>query len=427
MRREIVRKTSTRNLSVEKIVEEPDSSPVLVTLSVESTADVPVALRLVDELPESASPTDVTFHRDVSLDYWDVYETGKIAYSDTISPEATLDAWYYLDTGITDSTQFVAPTVDATTPVRVETATASDPPTWRGTPTTVDVTSNGIDGPLPTAVQSGCSGGASADGTDAKTGSPEDGEAAAGDKTVAFGDHADGTASDPSAVFAELQVEYEQEEYAEFEDELEQQFTDDIEFEELIDGDEEEPVASEASDTTLAREGRSVLDELVEELEERELSEDEQELVREQLGLTVPHHTTVRVQRLQSEVADLAAYTDALESFLDENGGGKELIETLETDLERVQTRLDDLEASTATIDNRQTSLERRLDTVETTLDGVNQRLDAAVQSLTDTIDRHCEEISSLRGAVESAQENYERIASAFRSTTGESSDRSES
>jgi len=112
---------------------------------------------------------------------------------------------------------------------------------------------------------------------------------------------------------------------------------------------------------------------------------------------------TARINRIQNDIADLRAYTDALEEFLAENGTGDEVIEEFDERLDSFETELDSFqeeigsaksaaEAATEEIDtlgNEVDSLEDGLGDVEGTLNGIEGELDdleAEIESVREEI-----------------------------------------
>lgn len=99
---------------------------------------------------------------------------------------------------------------------------------------------------------------------------------------------------------------------------------------------------------------------------------------------------TARINRIQNDIADLRAYTDALEEFLAENGTGDEVIEEFGQRLDSFEAELDSFEddingaksaaeAATEEIDtlgSEVDSLENGLDDVEGTVDTIEGELD---------------------------------------------------
>jgi len=119
---------------------------------------------------------------------------------------------------------------------------------------------------------------------------------------------------------------------------------------------------------------------------------------------------TARLNRIQNDIADLRAYTDALEEFLAENGTGDELLEEFSERLDGFEAELDSFEAeiSTATdeidsLDSDVDSLADGLDDVEGSVDGIDGELDdlaAEIEAVREEIDEG--ELDERLSAVES-------------------------
>lgn len=126
----------------------------------------------------------------------------------------------------------------------------------------------------------------------------------------------------------------------------------------------------------------------------------------------------VRIERLQTTVESLAAYTDSLEAFLDENG-------TAETVLADIQGGLDDtrdelktlsatvknLEATDADHAERLAETETRCDSIEDavkTLAGQLADLEKATEAAVKTLDDQC---IALEGRVETLENRLEILS----------------
>ena len=107
-----------------------------------------------------------------------------------------------------------------------------------------------------------------------------------------------------------------------------------------------------------------------------------------------------RIQHLQTEVSDLAAYTSALEEFLDENGQGDELIEEFRERLDEFGTELD-------TVRNEIQTVVGEVDTVR---DSVSQQEDT-VEELEGTVDTLEDEVEELSEQVGDASDVDERLS----------------
>lgn len=96
-----------------------------------------------------------------------------------------------------------------------------------------------------------------------------------------------------------------------------------------------------------------------------------------------------RIQMIQSDVADLRAYTDALEEFLDENGTGEQLIEDFE---EKLSDFSEDLEG-----------MREEVSSVSTEMEGVSEdvsNIDSTVDDLEATVDDLQESVEELEAEV---------------------------
>lgn len=115
----------------------------------------------------------------------------------------------------------------------------------------------------------------------------------------------------------------------------------------------ETQVATDEARTTggeSAETEETLLDQFVAELQDSRVSEEtlrafHQEVVADQRSTSVD----VRIERLQNDIADLRAYTDALEAFLDGKGSAKEVIDRFESRVDRLD---DDVESVEAAVDD---------------------------------------------------------------------------
>jgi predicted nucleic acid-binding Zn-ribbon protein len=186
---------------------------------------------------------------------------------------------------------------------------------------------------------------------------------------------------------------------------------------------------------------------LAREIREDRIDDDDLELLREEIDLGVPRSTTVRLKRLQSNVADLDAYTDALEEFIDEEGTAEELIEgfrgdladveesvaALETDLAAAADDRDAIAADVADVETEVADLEESLGETATRLETTSSDLSAAETRLT-TLDEEVGEVREevadldttvvkLDGKVDEVDERLDDETAAIREETTESVD----
>lgn len=197
---------------------------------------------------------------------------------------------------------------------------------------------------------------------------------------------------------------------------------------------------------------------LARELRAGRVDADDRETLRDALG---PRESVgARIDHLRSQVNDVAAYADALEAFLDENGSGRTLIrqqadrldalredveasterasanradidaiendvegiesevETIESDVDAFQTAVSDLDEEIERIDERFASIDERLEGVEGHQETIDERLDALeashesdVADLREEIDARIDErLTDVERSTESIEEDVESL-----------------
>lgn len=206
---------------------------------------------------------------------------------------------------------------------------------------------------------------------------------------------------------------------------------------------DDQPAQRESSESVSSSEqSDSLVAQLVTELEDDAASEQTIEQLRERLGVTSPQNVEVRLRHLQTQVSDLTAYIDALEAFLDNRGSAQQVLESVESEIEAIDVRLDDLERAHDTdheqlhdqiatieaeldaqnelleemeeIKRRVDTLESELETTDETVDTATDRIDALesdVSSALTTIKQHQ---SKLQEEVESVQKTHRQLKQAF-------------
>lgn len=148
---------------------------------------------------------------------------------------------------------------------------------------------------------------------------------------------------------------------------------------------------------------------LAEQIRSGDVDDDDLDELRDALGVSDDDGSTdARIQQLQSELADLRAYTGALEEFLDENGDGQRIVEDVqdrvddvESGLEDVRDDVDDVAEDVESLSDEVTEvresaeavddLEQRLETMEAEYEEAHEDIQA--------ISRMREQLSSVFGA----------------------------
>lgn len=337
-------------ITVEKSFE-PDDFPVpAIAFVFRSDRDEPVSVRLVDSVPEDISPENIGFHPNYGAEFWGVVDDG-IVFERELAPGEEYTTVYGLRGDDTDvPSKFLSdPTIESVTP-SLDGEGGSE--TGDGAGDDVDIeadrdteddggdTNVGVDPDPETADSAGNNGNTDTDS----------GLAAAEDATGATGDDEDGGADEPAG------------------------------------SDRNADPADGEPDSA------SVVDELLAELEGADPDDPEIVALREALGVG-PAGAAVeaRIEHLQSAVADLEAYTDAFEAFLDENGDAQQILDDINEQYERTHARLDDIEATAEAANESARSTETRLDDefgdVREEIDALESEIESLSEELSEVVE----------------------------------------
>ncbi|WP_411966337.1 hypothetical protein [Haloferax sp. YSMS24] len=167
----------------------------------------------------------------------------------------------------------------------------------------------------------------------------------------------------------------------------------------------------------------SIVDALVTELSERDLSDDERAVLREALGPSERTSVDVRLRHVQNRVDDLSAYIEALESFLDENGTAEQVLDDLQSESEAMRDDIDDLEAAVTASQEALTVVERQVQaledrmvdeaTFEERLDELDGKL-VSESELEGELDELTDELAALRDDVETGKQWRSNLSQAI-------------
>ena len=164
---------------------------------------------------------------------------------------------------------------------------------------------------------------------------------------------------------------------------------------------------------------------LASEIRSGEVSEADLETLRGELDGGLPRSADVRIRRLQSQLADLDAYSDAIKEFIDEEGTGAELVERLDAELDEATAELealrdglddaaeerevlrDDVEGLSEDLgatDERLDGVDKTATTAVAGVDELHQRADTIAEQLDDIefdLDDLADDIDDVDAAVE--------------------------
>lgn len=428
---------SRGDVTVEKAFE-PDEFPVpAVTFRIESTDPDPVELRLVDQIPEEFPMSTVGFHPDFESDNWSAYQDHRVVFECTLEPDEVVrtvygvrldreeDALAFLDEptleGIEESTENVEDILgeDRNQAVRDvlagdrdslveedgESVASDDSESDQDSPEIElqDPTANEgqaengeREHPVPRSLGEGVAPAVEEVAPDATIGeTPEvTGEEETDEEKIdkeEVTDESDADERDPGTEKSEIESESENEPTLELEDEPDATTGSTAE--------SSAPVGAAAGATA-----GGVAEALAQEIREGDVAEDDLELLREELDLGLPRSADVRIQRLQRTVADLNAYADALEEFIDEEGTAEELIDSFRGDVEQLSEAVAELEADLEATGEDVETLRSDLTSTDHRLEGVDedvQDLETDVEDLDEEIDTVDDEVKRITNEME--------------------------
>ena len=398
---------SENGVTVEKSFEPAEFSVPAIAYTVRSEREEPVSVRLVDDVPDDVDPDDVGFHPDHGAEYWGI-EGEDIALERSLDPgEEFVTVYGVRGEDAAGVERFLTrPTVESVTPADdagdgevVEGAMELDQDASLGLDIPEMEIDSGADEESGVDLDIDLSSPSTAAATDDSTGddptdgagltigeAPTDDDPAAdvdpaddahptpGDGSVALGPASDDDPADDTDTIVGDDSTAGGAPMVDDGDSTTDDPADDVEVDTgPADGDDtgsaEGPTAG--SGRSAATDDDSLAAALAAEIRDGAVSTEDLETLRAALGTSGGGSTAARVEHLQSRVADLEAYTEALEAFLDEEGGAAAVVDDLRTGLATTRERLDVLESEVAALraavdgDEASAGLVARLDDLE--------------------------------------------------------------
>lgn len=354
-------------VSVTKSVD-TDRFPVdAISYSIESEESMKI--RLTDTIPDSLPLDAVGFHPDFGEEHWETSPDGTLEYTRELSAGDSVETVFGIRESEVDFEQLLSEPDVVTQPVSNGTHKEGE--------TVDDVRDSSDDTPAPETSA----------GQTATTTTQAAGESASIPEPSADSrPPTDTSGPDKTSIDTAAQL-------------LEQLENGEIEI------DNKDALGSGLS--TKADADTPIIEQLITELNTGDIDESVKDDLRNELNDADSRSVEVRIKRLQSTVADLDAYTEALQAFLDENGTAQELLGSLD---ERLETATTDI-----------TALEEQVETVEMTaeqtateLDDTTDRVDELEQRLGSDLDDVGEEIDQLHADISELQEFKQQVESAF-------------
>ena len=153
---------------------------------------------------------------------------------------------------------------------------------------------------------------------------------------------------------------------------------------------------------------------LATEIREQNVSGEDLKLLRRALDMAEEEDGSdqARIDQLQDDIADLRAYTGALEEFLDENGTGEQLIEGFEEKLDSFESRLDSISSEAESNSSRLESVDETVSAVDDEVESLGGELED-VSGQVDSVEEELDELETTLAELEERvpeAETFDRI-----------------
>lgn len=365
---------SAGGVDLEKYYDESELPVPAVVYEIRSERQDTVEIRIVESVPDGLEKDQIGFHGEFTRDVWTV-ENERLIFDHLIEGESAYRTVYALKPNSPFETEELV-----TEPVELDIEPAghakefvSGDPTWSVESAVID------DEPSPS--EADATGEPSTGETDAdSTGSEQTADPSGGQQT---------RTDDGTDGFADI--------FAEQGDERSSEPTTDGTPSKADGGagssdgildvqspSDSEPTAGESlapHDAAVSGETNadsdSVVEQLVSEIRSGSVPEEDIEYLRRELGATteVPKSVEARINKLQSDVADLQAYTDALERFIDTHGQAEDVVDSFERRLDDIDEKVEELSAVTGELEEQMPAddIEQRFEELEDEIEDLSE------------------------------------------------------
>lgn len=341
---------SSDGVTVDKRFEEDEFPVPAIAFEIHSSRSETVTIVLVDEVPEDVAVEDLGFHPEYGSEYWTIDEN-QITFEREIEADSEYTTVYGIRaTGTDDVEQFLTqPTIESV-----------DPPLEDSEDSVVDESGSDVVRDVISGDSDAVPGLEDEDGStdeDVETLDLKDPNEPDEPRGAASSDGSSGSASGGSS----------------------------------------ESGGSANVD--------SLVGALATELRNGNVDEDDVKLLRKAFDIVDDGASggsgsvDARIQRLQTEVADVLAYTDALEEFLDENGTAEQTIDEFRSEVESLQSDLEE-------VGELARSHEDALSEIQSTVDGV----ESSMTSLESDVDEVLSQVDGVEDEVESVREDVDDV-----------------
>ena len=444
----------SEEVSVTKRLELEEFDDPVIAFDIESRRDEPATVTVVDDIPEDVAPRDLRFHPEYGSEHW-VIDDGELVFEREFDPDEEYITVYRLCEAKEEVVNsFVDPAVEADTGIEAGGGAGKARGMVRGADAATGMANgDSIPDPDPDPGEQPTTG---EDVPTLELNDPADDDEDGRGRSDSAEDRTTTVMTDTASEASESDTgdrpenEPEEDILSEGEDDILSGGEDDI----LSDGEDESlsegagDVLEEGEDDILSEGEGDVLEEdgdddrqeatsevdsesteeslvaaLATELEDGNVPEEDVERLRGALGQEGRERKSVvvRVEKLQRDVDEVLAYTDALAEFLDESGTGEEVIaefqeevDDFRAEVERFGADLDEVETATdrteGRVDDLEAEVEGGFEDVQADLAGLREDVEGVREELEDgDVD---ERLSELEENVENLRDWRGRLAS---------------
>lgn len=385
----------------------PEEFPVpAIRFEIESDHDGPVTVQLTESIPESFPMDAVGFHPEYHSDQWTAFQDNRVQFTGTVNADSSLVTVY----GIRLNDEFDSADFLSEPSISVEGADVTDESTASDVSASVEDVVSADDNEVVKEMLSG--------DRDSVPGLETDDSASDSDAD---------TSSDDSEPEIELDIDAAAERVADETtddddpsgapdssggtDDTADEMESGIPASASADSGSENPI-DDGNGSSGTRWDSDIVSELATALRSERLDEGDVQTIRDALDSSTSGSTQAKLSHLQERVEEVAAYTGALEEFLDEEGTGAEVVAEVRAELEGLRSELASVAETAETNAVRLEELDSLVTEHSDTLESVTASVSTVENDLDDvsdqvsTLDESVEELDDRTGAIESDVED---------------------
>jgi|APHM01.1.fsa_nt_gi Chromosome segregation ATPases len=384
-------------LTVKKSFTSSEFPVPVVSFRIESDGDEPVRVRVIDEIPESFPMERIGFHPEFEGDNWTAYENHTVEYERILEPDTgevhtiygiraedpDIDA-FLTSPSITKALldEEIESVIGSDDSDAVREVIAGDRDTLLGIDEAEDEDSGsvGVDSP--------------SQGTATESHNQENRSSITPDTEQSSADPA------PDSAVAESTDDTASVESTGEDAEAELNTADSVAV----------PSAENPSSRASVSDDDGVAAALADEIRSGTVDDEDLSLLAENLELVDHGSVSVQIEHIQSQLADLEAYTSALEEFLNEEGTAQQVFADLRNDMNKISNNIADLSSR---IDHANSNRQEVKEVAEEARSTANS-IDSRVTDISASVEDNSESVTDLTSQLQAATGDMDSLDSAL-------------